>query len=110
MAKKEVFLVDGWLDTDKEYSLDELKKVAEDYIKNYVEMSTFAPLISHYKVKAWTERGYYGDSDNAEFKIFFYRMETDEEYATRVDLEESRKIASEKCKVASDLITSLFFA
>jgi hypothetical protein len=107
MEKKEIFVIKGYIDTDTEYTLDRLKEIAEEQLSSFPTMypqNPSIPLIYTYKFRAYTDYEEYGTNVYAQFDILYYRLETDEEYNKRVELENLNKtkqqLASEKRLIA----------
>ncbi len=104
--KKEIFFQERYLDTDKEYTIDELQKEAInsiDSFSSYLHLP-FTLELSTWKVKAYTEYGEYGDPDRAEFRLMFYRWEDEKEYKERLLKEDKQdKLNKENAKKSQEI-------
>lgn len=107
--RKEIFFQERYLNTDQEYTIGELSKMAQAYADDFPILYKKLPFelsLSSWKVKAYTEYGSYGDSDGAAFRVIFYRWEDDNEVKIRLAKEELQKEKNEKKSIAAKKIAA----
>lgn len=83
------------LNTDFDYTIDELKEECEKALKMYKNDPSHIAnakkgnytFLDKYTIRAYTEYGYYGDSNYSNFEVQFYRTESDAEYQKRLKTE-----------------------
>ena len=104
--KKEVLFYNRDLDTNTEYSLEELTKLCKDYWKDSLElhkedMKRQGYTVNRYTIQALYESGYYNDG-YTQFRINYYRSETDKEYSIRLEREQKYKEKADLDKKAAE--------